>query len=93
MPGLKLYDGLCESKRPEVISRLMQGQMNFLPLRTGTIHCAAALCSLLWSSSATVGTIRKPGLMGFPHNPATVTVWFRLPTPGWWYLMCVFVCT
>lgn len=33
VPGLKLYYGLYNSKRPEVISRAMQGQLNFLPLR------------------------------------------------------------
>lgn len=31
--GLKLYYGLYNSKRPEVISRVMRGQLNFLPLR------------------------------------------------------------
>lgn len=33
MEGLKLYYGLYNSKRPEVISRVMRGQLNFLPLR------------------------------------------------------------
>lgn len=33
VPGLKLYYGLYNSKRPEVISRVMRGQLNFLPLR------------------------------------------------------------
>lgn len=31
--GLKPYYGLYNSKRPEVISRVMRGQLNFLPLR------------------------------------------------------------
>lgn len=51
MPGLKLYYGLDNSKRPEVISRLMQGQLNFLPLRTGTIHSSLQPSLVLISHS------------------------------------------
>lgn len=36
VPALKLFSGLYNSNRPEVISRLMRGQLNFLPLRSGS---------------------------------------------------------
>lgn len=46
VPGLKLYYGLYNSKRPEVISRLMWGQLNFLPLRTGSLFSFSGLHQL-----------------------------------------------
>lgn len=56
MLALPQYYDLYNSKRPEVISRLMPGQLNFLPLRKGTIHGSLQLSLVLISRS----------LKGFP---------------------------
>lgn len=81
MPGLKLYYGLNKCKRPEVISRLIQGQLNFLPRRTGTIRhtqLSAAFSGPHQPQSAQ--SINQVSWV-FPHNPAAVTAWSRLPEP------------
>lgn len=91
MPGLKLYYGLDNSKRPEVISRLMQGQLNFLPLRTGTIHSSLQPSLVLISHSRHNQETRSRGFssQSCGRDRLVQTAYTRLAVS----YVCVFVCT
>lgn len=83
--GFKLSYSLYNSKRPEVISRLMQGQLNFLPLTTDTNHHAQL--SAAFSEPQSAQSVHPVPWL-FTHNPATAvtlqvkTIYTRQPSIG-----------